>query len=86
MHQVDLLLVRLAGQRAAHQLVAQEHQIGVGDVSLAVIADRGDLAALVALPHLSAAHAELEPPSPSFDADWDAWDEPRWRLDEESAE
>ncbi len=35
---------------------------------------------------VGAAHADLEPPSPSFDADWDGWDEPRWRLDEETAE
>jgi hypothetical protein len=25
--------------------------------------------------------ADLEPPSPSIDADWDAWDQPRWIPD-----
>jgi hypothetical protein len=32
------------------------------------------------------AHADLEPPSPTFDADWESWDHPRWTLDEEPSE
>jgi hypothetical protein len=31
-------------------------------------------------------HADLEPPSPTFDADWEAWDQPRWTLDDEPTE
>lgn len=31
-------------------------------------------------------YADLEPPSPSLDADWDAWDLPRWNSDSEQAE
>jgi hypothetical protein len=30
--------------------------------------------------------ADLEPPSPSFDADWEAWDQPRWNLEDEPTE
>ncbi len=26
-------------------------------------------------------YADLEPPSPSIDTDWDAWDQPRWNVD-----
>jgi hypothetical protein len=32
------------------------------------------------------AYADLEPPSPSIDADWDAWDQPRWNIDGEPSE
>lgn len=35
---------------------------------------------------LAAPQAELEPPSPSFDADWDAWDQPRWNVEDAPAE
>ena len=31
-------------------------------------------------------HADLEPPSPVIDADWDAWDQPRWTTDGDAAE
>ena len=30
--------------------------------------------------------ADLEPPSPSLDADWDAWDLPRWTSEADVAE
>jgi hypothetical protein len=30
--------------------------------------------------------ADLEPPSPSIDADWDAWDQPRWSIDADPEE
>jgi hypothetical protein len=30
--------------------------------------------------------AELEPPSPSIDADWDSWDRPNWNVDSEPTE
>lgn len=33
---------------------------------------------LSAAGRLDAPHADLEPPSPSIDSDWDAWDQPRW--------
>jgi hypothetical protein len=32
---------------------------------------------------VAAPHADLEPPAPSIDADWDAWDQPRWNVEEE---
>jgi hypothetical protein len=28
----------------------------------------------------------LEPPSPTFDADWDAWDQPHWNDPSEPTE
>jgi hypothetical protein len=31
-------------------------------------------------------HADLEPPSPSIDSDWDAWDQPRWTPDADPTE
>ena len=30
--------------------------------------------------------ADLEPPSPAVDSDWDWWDGPRWTIDGEPAE
>jgi hypothetical protein len=35
---------------------------------------------------VSSERADLEPPSPTFDSDWEAWDQPRWTLDEEPTE
>jgi hypothetical protein len=29
--------------------------------------------------------ADLEPPTPAIDADWDSWDQPRWITDDEPA-
>jgi hypothetical protein len=34
----------------------------------------------------AAPQADLEPPAPSIDADWDAWDRPRWSIDDEPTE
>src|SRR5713226_1269737 len=51
--------VLLFGQRAAHQLEAQEKQVGVRAIGFAVVADRGDRAAAVGLPDRVAAYAEL---------------------------
>jgi hypothetical protein len=31
-------------------------------------------------------HADLEPPSPSVEPDWDSWDQPRWSTEEMPAE
>jgi hypothetical protein len=31
---------------------------------------------------IASPHADLEPPSPSIDADWDAWEHPRWNVDD----
>jgi hypothetical protein len=33
-----------------------------------------------------APHADLEPPSPSFDPDWDGWDPPQWRAEDDPTE
>jgi hypothetical protein len=30
--------------------------------------------------------ADLEPPSPSFDSDWEAWDQPRRNVEDEPTE
>ena len=43
--------------------------------------------AAVTLPHhVIAPHADLEPPCPSVEPDWDAWDQPRWSTEELPAE
>ncbi len=42
--------------------------------------------AAVAEPLAVAPHADLEPPTPSFEPDWDAWDQPRWHIDDEPTE
>jgi hypothetical protein len=31
-------------------------------------------------------YADLEPPSPSLDADWEAWDRPNWGIEDEPRE
>lgn len=36
--------------------------------------------------YVADSYADLEPPSPSLDADWDAWDLPRWNSDSEPTE
>ena len=45
--------------------------------------ERATLATTHAGNQTTSPHADLEPPSPSFDADWDAWDQPRWTLEDE---
>jgi hypothetical protein len=47
---------------------------------------RFERAELVAAPVGADLHADLEPPSPAFDADWDAWDQPRWNDPSEPTE
>ena len=58
-HQLAFLLVARPRQHAAHHLEAREHQISVGHVGLAIIADLVQPALLVGLPHLAAVHAQL---------------------------
>jgi hypothetical protein len=38
----------------------------------------------VSVRRLSAPKADLDPPSPSVDSDWDGWDAPRWSSDWET--
>ena len=52
---VDLLFICGGIEHAARQLEAQVDQIGVQDVDLAVVANRGDLAAAIRRPHLRSA-------------------------------
>lgn len=47
---------------------------------------RFERATLVAAPVGADLHVDLEPPAPSFDADWDAWDPPRWSEPSDPAE
>ena len=65
-HEVALRPILLRRQRAAHRLEAQENEIGIDDVGLAVVPDLREPPRLVGVPHLRAVHAELarEPEEP----------------------
>lgn len=48
---------------------------------------RFERATVLAGSHVAAdSYADLEPPSPSIDADWESWDQPRWSTDGEQTE
>jgi hypothetical protein len=42
---------------------------------------RFERAAVVAGPH-----ADLEPPTPTVEPDWDSWDQPRWHIEDDPTE